>query len=325
MRAILGFLLGLACQPAVALDLAQHGDIGRFVRDVSRRHGLDEREVAALFSGVRLRPDVLAAMARPAERLPWHAYAPRFVNPETIAGGRAYLRKHRAALDRAEEAYGVPASIVAAIIGVETRYGRFTGSYPTLDAITTLAFMAPRRQDYFRRELENLVLLGREAGLDLRTLRGSYAGAIGEPQFMPGSYRNFAVDFDGDGRRDLAGSTVDAIGSVANYLGRHGWEAGAPVAARARVNGALEPEVIAGDPRPDRSLRELSELGVEVTPPGAPDLKVALLQFEGEDGPLYVAGYRNFYAITRYNHSVNYALAVFELSEQIAVADTAAP
>lgn len=320
MRAIVSVLAALFCHGAAALDLAQHADIGRFVRDVSGRNGLDEQELSVLFADVRLRPDVLAAMARPAERLPWHAYAPRFVNKESIAGGRVFLRENHAALARAEQAFGVPAAIVTAIIGVETRYGRNTGSYPTLDAITTLAFMAPRRQDYFRRELENLILLAREDGMDLRTLQGSYAGAIGEPQFMPGSYRRYAVDFDGDGRRDLAGSTTDAIGSVANYLQRHGWLAGAPVAARARVRGSLDPEFVASNPRPVHSLRELAVAGVEVSPPGAPELQTALLRFEGADGPLYVAGYRNFYAITRYNHSVNYALAVFELSEQIRAA-----
>jgi len=310
-------VLALCGVTAHALDLKQHAAIARFLDDVAARHDLDGAELAGLFADVRLRPDVLAAMARPAERLPWHAYAPRFVNPQSIAGGREFLRRNRAELERAQDEYGVPVSVITAIIGVETRYGRNTGRYPVLDSLTTLAFMAPRRQDYFRRQLEELLLLARDESIDLRALRGSYAGAIGEPQFMPGSYRRYAVDFDADGRRDLAGSTTDAIGSVANYLARHGWVRGAPVAARARLGGGASQTIADEDPRPRRSVRDLAVLGVELESPVPQGMAAALLRFEGSDGPVYVAGFRNFYAITRYNRSVNYALAVFELSEQI--------
>jgi membrane-bound lytic murein transglycosylase B len=243
------------------------------------------------------------------------------VNARRIDAGVAFWRTHAATLDRAARTFGVPAEVVVAIIGVETEYGRQTGSFGVLDALATLAFDYPRRADYFRAELEQYLLYTRESGLDATALKGSYAGAIGLPQFMPGSIRRFGVDFDGDGRRDLRASRADAIGSVANFLAAHGWVAGAPVAVPAAVQGEAYRAFANGEVVPIYRPEVLQEAGVELAAPVDPDAPCVLIELESPDAPpVHLVGLQNFYALTRYNRSSFYAAAVNELAEELKVA-----
>lgn len=261
----------------------------------------------------------------------WRAYRERFIDPIRIHGGLAFWRKHRATLERAQERHGVPASIIVAIIGIETLYGRQMGDFRVLDALATLSLDFPsehpraaERQAFFRGELETLLVLAAEGRTDARTLRGSYAGAIGLPQFMPSSWARLAVDFDDDGRIDLVRSAPDAIGSVANFLQAHGWQAGMPTHFEARFDPArlkLD-ELLAPDILPTFSAERLGELGLELGPDAAAHKgKMALVELRnGADAPSYVIGTENFYVVTRYNWSSYYALAVIELARELAAA-----
>jgi membrane-bound lytic murein transglycosylase B len=270
-------------------------------------------------------------MSKPAEAKPWRDYRPIFITQARIDGGRAFLAEHRDELARAEAKYGVPAEVIVSIIGVETNYGRNTGSYPVLDALYTLAFAYPRsgdpakldrenrREAFFRGELAQLFALGKETGLDITTLKGSYAGAMGWGQFMPSSYREFAVDGNGDGKRDLFNNLDDVFASIANYFAKKGgWERGGPVTVRANVAGNAQPI----DPEsldPLYTMDELAKRGFRPLTPVTPAGEHAtVVMLDGTSGPEYWFGFRNFYAITRYNISKHYAMAVYELSQAIA-------
>ncbi len=312
--------LALACVSAGAAAAPGYGDrpeVRRYIDELARTHGFARERLQALFSGLHPRAEVLRAISAPAERRPWHAYRPIFVNEARIAGGVRFWRRHRALLARAEARYGVDARAIVAIIGVETRYGRHTGRHPVLASLATLAFDYPPRADFFRRELTEYLLLSREEGLDPRKVRGSYAGAMGKPQFIPSSYRRYAVDFDGDGRRDLWASPADAIGSVANYLARHGWRHGAPVAVRARATGEAWRALLGRGLRPHTRLSAIRARGLEPVAPVPGDPGAAVLELEGPSGPLRWVVFANFWTITRYNRSPKYAMAVHELSEAI--------
>jgi len=288
-----------------------------FIAMMSERHGFDRQALERLFQKTRKRQKIIDAITRPAESKPWSEYRPIFVTPARIRDGVAFRREHEGLLARAEETYGVPAPIVAAILGVETRYGRYTGAYRVMDALTTLAFHYPPRQKFFRRELEQFLLLAREEGVDPLTIRGSYAGAMGKPQFIASSYRQYAVDFDGDGRRDLWRNTADAVGSVANYFKRHGWRNGEAITVRAAL-GNPEAAALAGEGiRPRRTVGELRRQGIVPADPLPDHLTAALIRLEGKRGNEYWLGLHNFYVITRYNHSALYAMAVFQLSQEI--------
>ncbi len=213
-----------------AAGYAGRADVQAFVDELAREHGFDRKALLRLFAAARYQPKIVAAMQRPLLEPPkWYEYAPSFLSPARIGGGVAWWSAHAGELARAEEAYGVPAEIIVAIVGVETFYGRNTGGYRALDALSTLAFDYPRRAAFFRGELKQFLLLARDLGVPPQTLKGSYAGALGLPQFMPGSYRNFAVDFDHDGRVDLWKDGDDVVGSVGNFLARHDWQRGQPV------------------------------------------------------------------------------------------------
>ena len=306
-----------------------------FVRDTATRFGIAPATIDATLSEARFRDDIVALMSRPAERVkPWSQYRPNFITASRIEGGRKFMATHRAELQRVQGATGVPAEMIAAIIGVETSYGGFTGKHRVLDALYTLAFRYPRsgnperaayehrREQFFRDELAQLFALSREENLDLASLTGSYAGAMGLGQFMPSSYREFAVDGDGDGRRDLFGSHADVFASIANYFlkkggERGGWVPGAPVVARAQ----LQPGFAEYNPEtwtPDYSLAQLAERGYRPLEAVAPDARATLVSLEGSDGKQYWLGFQNYYAITRYNNSKMYAMAVYQLSQAIA-------
>jgi membrane-bound lytic murein transglycosylase B len=320
-RWMAGILCGFA-PAAWSADgpLDEVASVRSFMLEVESRHGLDGAWLEEIFRDARRQQSILDAFARPAEAKPWHAYREIFVTPKRVRGGAKFVAKHRPLLERVRERFGVPPEIVAAIIGVETFYGRYTGRYRVIDALSTLAFFSPRRGKFFRRELEEYLLFLQEENRGAADLMGSYAGAIGIPQFIPSSYRAYAVDFDGDGRRDLSGSVDDAVGSVGSYLGRHGWRAGDPVAVPVTALEPARADPLAGELRPELAWRDLEAVGVRIgddVPSPAPETPVALVRLDGAEGPEYWAGFRNFYVITRYNRSALYAMAVHQLAVEI--------
>lgn len=301
--------------------LAAREDTQRFIDEMSRKHGFDRRQLESWFALVEMRQGILDKITRPAEKTkPWRDYRRIFLDQQRIDNGVAFWRSQLPVLMEAQQRYGVDPAIIVAIIGVETRYGRVTGRDRVLEALGTIAFGHPPRAPFFRSELEHYLLLSREEGIDPLILTGSYAGAMGIPQFMPSSYRRYAVDFNGDGRRDLWRDPVDAVGSVANYLAVHGWRADGPVALRAQVAGSAFQAWLNQGLKPQHSLAEWR--GVGVVPIDAPselddNAKAILLALEGDSGVEYWLGLDNFYAITRYNHSPLYAMAVYQLSRAI--------
>lgn len=311
-------LFGLS-SAAVALErLIDDSEVQRFVDEMVEQHGFSRAEVTSLLSEAKVLPEVLEAISRPAERKPWHQYRAIFVTPSRIEGGADFWRTHQEDLARAERTFGVSPEVIVAIIGVETRYGRYTGSHRVLDALSTLAFRYPKRGRFFRRELQAFLLLSREEGFDSRSIQGSYAGAIGLPQFIPSSYRAYAVDFDGDEVRDLLHNPTDAIGSVANYLNEHGWEEDAAVAFPAKLRAPEARKLTDGGLEPHLALTEMQARGVAIAGQAAPDRgKGALIELDARDGPEYWVGLQNFYTITRYNHSALYAMAVYQLAQAI--------
>jgi len=277
------------------------------------KHQFKRNELETAFSRAQHLPTVIEAISRPATLKPWPEYRAAFVNPERIKFGMEFWRKHSKPLQNAEREYGVPQEIILAVIGVETVFGRDTGKYRVLDSLTTLAFDYPRRADFFRSELENYLLLARDDQYNLLDVRGSYAGAMGLPQFMPSSHRKYAVDFNGNRRIDLLGEPDDAIGSVANYLRGYGWANGKTIAVRALAgqhNGT------GADPA-QRTVADWVAAGVEPVA-SVPQAEIArLTEFTIEDGKEYWLVFGNFDVITRYNNSDFYAMTVFQLAEAL--------
>ncbi len=299
-------------------SLAARPEVQAFVREMTAKHGFDPVRLNALFESARVQPEIIELMTRPAESKPWHAYRKIFLTPERIRGGVEFWNTHAQALNRARERYGVPSEVIVAIIGVETLYGENTGRHQVLEALATLAFDYPRRATFFRRELINYLLLTREEGMDPLVLRGSYAGAMGLPQFIPSSFRAYAVDFDGDGRRDLWTDPEDAIGSVGNYLSKNGWRREPLIAMTAEVEGERYPSLVSVKPvKPKHSIQQLRRGGVIPQDQANDEVRATLFAMEGNLGPEYWLGFHNFYVITRYNRSPLYALAVYQLSEAI--------
>lgn len=318
VRIVLLSTLALAAMRAGALETegALRPEIEAFVQDMNLRHGMGSAELRLILRQARVQPDILRAMSAQATPRPWHRYRPSFVNAERIAGGVRFWNRHAELLARAEREYGVPAEIVVATIGVETVYGSYTGSHRVLDALTTLAFDFPRRADFFRGELEQFLLLVHEGVLDPLRMRGSYAGAMGVPQFLPSSFRDYAVDFDGDGNRKLWDGAADSIGSVANYYRSFGWQAGRPIAVPAKVEGQGYVVLAEQGIEPRFDAQALTQAGVTPLADIGADT-MAMLVLEGSSGNEYWLGLNNFYMITRYNRSVNYAMSVFQLARAI--------
>ncbi len=302
----------------IAPGYDQHPLGKAFIEEMTREHGFDAAQLNALFSEVRRNDRVIELMDAPVRRpAQWFEYVPRFMTEDRINEGVAFARNHAALLAHAEIQYGVPAHIIAAIIGVETFYGRITGNFSVIDALATLAFDYPRRADFFRGELKHFLLLNRARPNVALTAKGSYAGAMGLPQFMPGSYANYAVDFDNDSRIDLWGSPADIIGSVANYFVKHGWQPGQPVWTPLLGAEANSLPAIDGGLSLRQPISSFRGLGLPV-PAGVPDASEAsVLLLEENDGPRYFLAYHNWYVITRYNRSRLYASAVWTLAEAI--------
>ena len=318
MKRIPLMLAALLLLPVTAqANYAQRADVQEFIDQMVKEHDFDRALLNQWVAKANRLDDVLESIARPAEKtLTWAQYRPIFLKEKRIELGRAFMQEHRALLERAEKETGVSQSIIAAIIGVETYYGRHKGKTAVFDSLMTLGFDYPPRSRFFRGELEHFLLLAREVDLDVSLIRGSYAGAMGMPQFISSSYRAYAVDFDGDGKRDLWDSTADVIGSVANYFKKHGWQRGGDVVQRARVKQAPE-EATRTKLKPHTSIGDFRHQGILTDKAYADDVMATLVTLEGDKGIEHWLGLENFYVITRYNHSALYAMAVYQLSLEL--------
>lgn len=310
-------LLLLTPLSVTGAGLDQAREIAPFAAEVAREHGLNEEAVQKTLANAKVLNKVLKAISTPAEGKPWKDYRPIFLGERRIADGASYWRKNAATLKAASERFGVSEKVIVAIIGVETLYGQRAGNIRVLDALATLGFRYPKRAKFFRKELSQFMALSTEEALDPLRVQGSYAGAMGIGQFIPSSYRVYAVDFNDDGRRDLLSSHEDAIGSVASYLARHGWQRNGPVSVQARVKGADVGGIVELGAKPHMPLPTLLTRGVTPTAavPGSP--KAALINLKGRSGVEHWVVFQNFYAITRYNRSNLYAMAVHQLSNAI--------
>ncbi len=302
-----------------------------FIDNMVLQHGFDRYQLIDLLGKAKVKKSILKLMYYPPKKKrkrryrgkPWYKYRRNFVNSKSINRGIDFWRGNASALERAQRTYGVPAEIIVAIIGVETRYGRIMGNFRVIDALKTLAFHYPRRADFFRDELKHYLLFTSEEGLDPLTQKGSYAGAMGLGQFMPSSYRRYAIDFDGDGERDIWTNTTDAIGSVANYFRSFGWETGKPVIKATQVRpNAVEGLLVRRSKKqkfkPQYPLRQLKQRGVLYHGDEPNNMLGLLVDLRTEIGTAYWLGFQNYYVITRYNNSKHYAMAVYQLAQEIA-------
>jgi membrane-bound lytic murein transglycosylase B len=307
-------VLGAGVRPAAAID-TRRADVKSFIVEVSGRDSISKRQLRKLLNGAKSQPAIIDAMNRPAEKArPWHEYRPIFLTEKRIQEGADFWIAHRQELDRASVKSGVAPEYLAAIVGVETFYGRLTGSYRVLDALATLAFDYPARAKFFRDELEQFILLSREMGFDPKVVKGSYAGAMGAPQFMPSNYRRYAVDANASGHIDLWNNWADVCASVGNYLKEHGWNAGEPVLTDAAVDEDKTAELDGRKLALSDTVESLKAKGVNFDSSLPPEAPALLIAADESDGVHWRVGYNNFYVITRYNHSALYAMAVYELA-----------
>jgi len=303
-------------------DYSQRADVKQFINEMVDEHGFDRAYLENKFAAAKKLDNVLESIAKPAEKeLTWKQYRPIFVTDKRSDKGKIFIKDNLEVLKRAEKEYGVPVEIIAAIIGVETYYGKRTGGYTVFDSLTTLSFDYPPRSEFFKSELKQFLLLSKEEDISIEEMTGSYAGAMGMPQFISSSYRHYAVDFDGDGKRDLWHSLPDVIGSVANYFSVHGWNAGDNVAYPVTVK---DTSIVRDENtlKPYVTLDQLKSQGVVIDQTRVNQSldgkqQATLLKLEGKNGDEYWIGLNNFYVITRYNHSEMYAMAVFQLSEKL--------
>ena len=315
--AVISLFLSACTSMARVPDLSPQSEAREFIAEMVHKHGFDRTQLESWFKAARVHGEIIDAISRPAESKPWYQYRPIFLQQARIKGGVEFWDKNAKLLERAEEVYGVPPQIITAILGVETRYGSHQGSYRVMDSLVTLAFNYPPRSAFFKSELEQYLLLTREENVDPLSMTGSYAGAMGQTQFISSSYRHYAIDFDGDGKRDLWDNTADAIGSVANYFKEHGWKRGAAVAVPVTVSGGDAQALVDKGLKPSLKVTDFQRLGIKQSDALSMDDRVALIELEQKEGMEYWAGLQNFYVITRYNHSPLYAMAVFQLSEEI--------
>lgn len=327
-------LAALAASPALAQPVTaaafdlKRPEIAAFVNEVAGRDGMSKRQVRALLKAAQPQPKIIELMNKPLEKaVPWWEYRDHFLTSERIDEGVQFWNEHAESLKRICAQYQVAPEYVVAILGVETKYGRVLGKYRVLDSLTTLAFDYPPRKAFFASELEQFLILVKENNLDPLTLVGSYAGAIGAPQFMPSSYRRYAVDANGDARRDLWGDWDDVIASVANYLREHGWTPEGPVLTDAALGPDPPFQIDPHNLELNETVASLAGRGIKLDAALPPDTPAVLISAEQRDGPGYRVGFHNFYVISRYNASARYVMAVNDLAQAIAlrVRGTAAP
>jgi membrane-bound lytic murein transglycosylase B len=322
MKSIAGWLLfvSLGCtiylSPAHAVRVEDNPALQSLMDEMVSKHGFTHKQLEDWLSQAEIRDDIIEAVYRPKENLPWYEYRKLFVNDDRARKGLVFWKTNAEALFRAGSEYGVPPEIIVAILGIETFYGRQHGHYRVLDALVTLTLDYPERSDFYRGQLIEFLLLARELGVNPLSVKGSYAGAMGMPQFISSSYRNYAVDFDDDHKRDLT-DVDDAIGSVANFLKQHGWKRDEPIIGEVKLDGSMYAWLENNGLEPRISLQHLSRYGILPVQRIDAHQLAALITFEGEAAPIHRLGYNNFYVITRYNRSKNYSLAVVELSEML--------
>lgn len=313
-------LVSLACLSLSArANYLSNPAAQKFIDMMVTQHGFSRHDMERWIANADRKDSILEAISRPAEKvLEWKDYRRIFVTDSRIREGRAFLKAHKAAFAREEKQLGVSRYIVAAIIGVETRYGHSDGHYRVIDALATLAFDYPPRSDFFRGQLEQFFLMTREQHFNPLSLTGSYAGAMGYGQFIPSSYRDYAIDFDGDKVADIFDNPVDAIGSVANYFSRHGWQAGQPVAEKVDVRPDQTASLETDGLKPTLTVADFRKAGVDPDSDVTATQPARLVTLQGEKGAEYWLTYHNFYVITRYNHSPLYAMAVYQLAQALA-------
>ncbi|MBS0289239.1 MAG: lytic murein transglycosylase B [Proteobacteria bacterium] len=330
-RYVLKFMLCCLCFFSIFTLSAQEkqftdrDDVKTFIQMMVQKHHFESSQLKSWLNKATIQPSILKAIAKPAEKLPWHRYQPIFLTQQRIDGGVAFWEQNQTALLQAQKKYGVPPEIIIAIIGVETFYGKQTGQYSVLDSLVTLGFEYPPRSQFFLSELAEFLLLAREEKWDPTQVKGSYAGAMGKAQFIASSYRRYGIDFNQNGHRDLINNVDDAIGSVANYFKVHGWQKDALIVIPASVSGDKFQKVLASNnnPKPSFKFENISQLGISLKqsiPYKQKQDPFSLISLEGKSGPEYWLGANNFYVITRYNHSSLYAMAVYDLSEKIKAA-----
>lgn len=311
-------VLTLLVSPLVQADSSylEKSEVRDYIDRISVEHSFNKAELQGLFKKISVQQSVLDKMSKPAEkRLEWKDYRRIFMKQDRIDKGVVFMDENKALLDQAEKQFGVPREIITAIIGVETKYGRITGNHPVFESVATLAFDFPRRSKFFTSELTEFLLFAKEEQFNPLEIKGSYAGAMGMAQFISSSYRRYAIDFDGDGKRDLWNSTADAIGSVANYFAEHHWTPGEDVVEPITPKGDDYKGLVEKDLKPVTAQSVLSDNGIAIT--GKSDGPVRVLLLQGADGEEVWISHHNFYVITRYNHSPLYAMAVFQLAQAI--------
>lgn len=317
-RSFLLLVLVTICQSAFSLQTSDYKQLDTLFRQVAGETSYTVQQLEELFKDVEIKQNIIEAMERPAEStMTWTRYSKIFLTEKNIKKGVEFWQTHAEILARAEKEFAVAPEIIVATLGVETRYGSNTGNYRVIDALSTLALEYPRRSKYFTAELKNFLLLTDQNKLDPLGVTGSYAGAIGLPQFMPSSYRSYAVDFTNDGSSDLVNSIDDAIGSIASYYSKHGWKPGQPVSWSATSVSDQASKLVVKKRKTDRSLKKLQKAGVVVQEQGFLDARVGLIKLTGDQGPEYRVAFDNFFVITRYNTSKMYATAVQLLGEEI--------
>jgi len=311
-------LLCLLLSTALSAQEFPQQEVDTFIDKMVQEHQFSREKLETLFAGAKHQQSIIDAITRPAESKPWYEYRPIFVTEKRIRDGVAFWQTNRELLARAEKTYGVPANIIVAIVGVETFYGRHKGGYRVIDALATLGFNYPPRAPFFLGQLEHFLLMAREEKRDPLSFNGSYAGAMGMPQFIPSSFRNYAVDFDNDGHRDLWDSRADIIGSVAHYFASHHWQPGGAIASRATIRGEAPQALLDKGLKPSIPVASLKAEGISIQSPFPEEAEAALLALESQPGKQeYWVTLNNFYVITRYNHSPLYAMAVYQLGEAI--------
>ncbi len=313
-------LTGVVAQGALSASAGakfQSAEVRAFMDSLVQEDGFDRAELERVFAGIEYKQNVIDAISRPAEGKPWRDYRPIFLTRSRILQGVEFWNKNQELLARAEEKYGVPAEIIVAILGVETRYGQNFGSFRVIDSLATLGFHYEPRASFFRKELREFLIMAREESSDPFEMLGSYAGAMGYPQFIPSSFRAYAVDFDGNGKRDFWSGSVDAIGSIGNYLARNGWKAGEPIVLRTRVDGPGAQKIANQSKKPDLAPSVLAAHGVLVPDSLGPQDEASLVRLEGAYGEEFWLGLHNFHVIMTYNRSRLYAMAVYQLAQEV--------
>ena len=308
MKKISLLLLTAFYMPFIFLDYSKTTQARSFIDEMVNKHGFDESYLIEIFQSAKKKEKIINSMNRPAEKkFSWTQYKARLISPIRVNNGADFLQRFLPEFEKAEEKFGVPKEIIAAIIGIESSYGSITGRERVIDSLSTLAFDYPRRSNFFTKQLEHFLLLAREEKLDAFSMKGSYAGAMGYGQFIPSSYRSYAIDFDNDGIRNIVTNPIDAIGSVANYLSKHGWEKNALIAE------ALDRNDVTSDFKTSLTLKDKDALEL-VSKNNLYDKKYLQINFEDNE---FWLGHKNLYVLSRYNRSSFYVMAVFLLSQEI--------